>query len=162
MITNLMDGIAAAFKSTNKSAVYLTKSMDMIVWGTLPTRKGSAVVQYPYLTYNHIVSGEEEYVMQEGAGADIEADPPPPDPAFYQTLEVAFIITTGAVTGEASRSPRPASIFAKHLKKLFRRGNFALTNGRVIDALIIDDWGEENGDLDGYLWHVGIRFEIGT
>lgn len=160
MITSLMDGIATAFASQNESAIYLTQSMDSITWGTAPTRKGSAKIRYPYISYNHIVSGEENYVMDDNAGKNI-VDNPPPTP-YYQVIEVAFEIVTGALNGQPSRSPRPASIFAKHLKNIMRRGNFDLKNGRIIDALIIDDWGEENSDTDGYKWHVGVQFELGT
>jgi hypothetical protein len=162
-VVSLMDGIFTVFQeSPTKQAKYLRDSMDWIGWGDAPkTKADGSDLRYPYIAYDHVLSGGENYVMDEASNDPLEDDEDVQIP-YYQTIEIMFNIVTGTVNGQPDKSPRQCAIFSDYLKKLFRRGNFALTDGRVIDAVIVEDWAEPNGDSDGYVWHVGIQFDIGT
>ncbi len=150
MVVDLMKGINDLLKnSTDPSAVYLRKQLAWYGWSdTAPSFSDSQILRYPYLAYNLVTTGSENYVM-----GDYEA--------VYQVIEIQFKIVTGT-NAQPDRSPRRAGILAKNLKKLLRRGNFALDNGRVLDAVVMEDFPQQSTDSDGYEWFIGIQFEIGT
>ena len=98
----------------------------------------------PYMTWQVPTSSPVQYIMGTSSLKK------------YKTVEITFEVVT--------REKRKKNVgkCADDLKKLFERSSFSLPNGRVVDAVVIDDFCLQNTDSDGYTWYVGFHFEIGN
>ena len=140
MIVDLLEGIFTELgTSTDEDAAEVRGYLTYFGPGDLQKPQ-----QPPYMTWDVPTSSPTTYVGQSGNAIK------------YKTVEITFAIVT--------RSKEKINIgkCAKHLQNLFERSNFALPDGRVIDAVVIDDFYVQNTDSNGGTWFVGFHFEIGT
>lgn len=140
MIVDLLEGIFNEIDtSPTEEAALMRQWLNYYGSGDLQIPQ-----EPPYMTWDVPTSAPTEYVMQTGNALK------------YKTVEVTFAIVT--------REKRKINIgkCAKDLQSLFERSSFDLPNGRVIDAVVMDDFATQNTDSDGYTWFVGFHFDIGT
>ena len=141
MIVDLLEGIFSELtNSTSDAAIAVREYLNYFGSGDLTVNQAP-----PYMTWDVPTSSPTQYVMQ-----------PPGALLKYKTVEVTFAIVT--------REKRKINVgkCAKQLQNLFERSNFDLPNGRVIDAVVVDDFAVQNTDSNGYTWFVGFHFMIGT
>ena len=140
MIVDLLQGIFEEIDTSVEDSAALMRTY-LTYYGSGDLQKPQ---QPPYMTWEVPTSSPAEYVMQQGNALK------------YKTVEVSFAIVT--------REKRKINVgkCAKELQNLFERSSFDLPNGRVIDAVVVDDFAVQNTDSDGYTWFVSFHFMIGT
>ena len=140
MIVDLLQGIFTELSdSTETDATLIRSYLNYFGGGDLTLNQAP-----PYMTWDVPTSAPAQYVMQPGNSTK------------YKTVEITFAIVT--------REKRKINVgkCAEQLQSLFERSTFDLPNGRVVDAVVIDDFAVQNTDSDGYTWFVGFHFMIGT
>ena len=140
MIVDLLQGIYTELDtSLAAEAVEIRRYLEYYGSGDLQLPQ-----EPPYMTWQVPTSSPVQYIMGTSSLKK------------YKTVEITFEVVT--------REKRKKNVgkCADDLKKLFERSSFSLPNGRVVDAVVIDDFCLQNTDSDGYTWYVGFHFEIGN